>query len=99
MMGLQHLTNLQTLILSFNEIKCIKGLSGCPNLTRLDLNHNFIQKIENLENQSKLKHLNLSNNWISDSRTDLTYLSSKCQSLEELHLKCNPIAGQSNYRI
>ena len=98
MNGLVHLSNLQTLILAFNEIKAIKGLSGCPNLTRLDLNHNFIQKIENLENQGRLKQLNLSNNWISENN-DLTYLSSKCPDLEEFHLKCNPIAAQANYRI
>ena len=51
---LDKLVNLNTLILSFNEIEMIEGLSECKVLKRLDLNHNFIRRIENLENKTNL---------------------------------------------
>ena len=47
--SLQGLTNLQTLILSFNEIEELDGLSNNKALKKLDLNHNFIKVIQNLE--------------------------------------------------
>ena len=42
---LQGLVNLQTLILSFNEIDEIAGLQRNTALKKLDLNHNFIKVI------------------------------------------------------
>ena len=47
--NLNGLMNLQTLILSFNEIEEIEGLSQNASLIKLDLNHNFIRFIRNLE--------------------------------------------------
>ena len=65
--SLEKLVNLNTLILSFNEIEQIEGLpSDCKVLKRLDLNHNFIRRIEGLDNKASLQYLNLTNNWISD---------------------------------
>ncbi len=51
---IDKLINLNTLILSFNEIEAIEGLSECKVLKRLDLNHNFIRRIENLEGKVNL---------------------------------------------
>ena len=96
--GLEKLVNLNTLILSFNEIEQIEGL---PNenkcLKRLDLNHNFIRRIEGLECKSTLMHLNLTNNWISDIN-QIDHLKIYCTNLKELSLKCNPIAAKKSYR-
>jgi Leucine-rich repeat (LRR) protein len=64
---LEKLVNLNTLILSFNEIEQIEGLpTESKALKRLDLNHNFIRRIEGLEGKASLQNLNLTNNWISD---------------------------------
>ena len=52
--NLEKLVNLNTLILSFNEIEIIEGLNECKVLKRLDLNHNFIRRIENLEDKQNL---------------------------------------------
>lgn len=52
--ALDKLVNLNTLILSFNEIEMIEGLGECKVLKRLDLNHNFIRRIENLEGKGNL---------------------------------------------
>ena len=65
--SLEKLVNLNTLILSFNEIEQIEGLPvDGKSLKRLDLNHNFIRRIEGLDGKQELQHLNLTNNWISD---------------------------------
>jgi Leucine-rich repeat (LRR) protein len=53
--ALEKLVNLNTLILSFNEIETIEGLpNDSKSLKRLDLNHNFIRKIEGLEGKGNL---------------------------------------------
>ena len=53
--GLDKLVNLNTLILSFNEIEQIEGLPAEGKaLKRLDLNHNFIRRIEGLESKCNL---------------------------------------------
>lgn len=95
---LERLVNLNTLILSFNEIEQIEGLpqeGKC--LKRLDLNHNFIRRIEGLECKGALMFLNLTNNWISDIN-QIEHLRIYCSSLKELSLKCNPIAAKKSYR-
>lgn len=62
---LDKLINLNTLILSFNEIEVIEGLTENKMLKRIDLNHNFIRKIEGLEGKSNLLKLNLTNNFVN----------------------------------
>lgn len=62
--ALDELINLQTLILSFNQIESIQGLTTQKFLVRLDLNHNFIRVVENLESQESLEFLDLRHNWI-----------------------------------
>lgn len=96
--GLDKLVNLNTLILSFNEIEQIEGLpSEGKALKRLDLNHNFIRRIEGLDTKPNLQHLNLTNNWISDIN-QIDHLRTYCTTLRELSLKCNPIAAKKSYR-
>lgn len=97
--GLDKLVNLNTLILSFNEIEQIEGLPAEGKaLKRLDLNHNFIRRIEGLESKCNLQHLNLTNNWISDIN-QIEHLRTYCgNTLRELSLKCNPIAAKKSYR-
>jgi Leucine-rich repeat (LRR) protein len=96
--ALEKLVNLNTLILSFNEIETIEGLPNeSKSLKRLDLNHNFIRKIEGLEGKGNLQNLNLTNNWISDIN-QIEHLRIHCGNLRELSLKCNPIAAKKSYR-
>ena len=95
---LDKLVNLNTLILSFNEIEQIEGLpTDSKALKRLDLNHNFIRRIEGLEGKASLQNLNLTNNWISDIN-QIEHLKIHCQQIRELSLKCNPIAAKNSYR-
>jgi Leucine-rich repeat (LRR) protein len=49
-----NMDNLQTLILSFNELDKIQGLQNCKQLKRLELNHNFIKEIQGLDNKPLL---------------------------------------------
>ena len=46
MEALDGLVNLEILILSFNQIQEIKGLTKNENLVRLEINNNFIRKID-----------------------------------------------------
>lgn len=94
---MEKLINLNTLILSFNEIDAIEGLQECKVLKRLDLNHNFIRRIENLEGKGNLQSLNLTNNWISEI-SHIDHLRIYTPSLRELSLKCNPISAKKSYR-
>jgi Leucine-rich repeat (LRR) protein len=94
---LSSLTNLVTLILSFNLIKQIEGIENLVNLKKLDLNHNFISKIEGISNLKELNILNLANNWISDIQ-DLEQIADDAIPLNELSLKCNPLAANESYR-
>ena len=53
---------LETLRLSFKEIRCIDNLFGLDKLTKLCLDNNVIDKIENLDSLVNLKWLDLSFN-------------------------------------
>lgn len=52
--SLEGLPNLNTLVLSFNEIEEIEGLNKNPLLKRLELNHNFIRQVLNIEHLNQL---------------------------------------------
>ena len=85
--SLEKLVNLNTLILSFNEIEQIEGLPvDGKSLKRLDLNHNFIRRIEGLDGKQALQHLNLTNNWISDIN-QIEHLRIHSPQLKEVSLK------------
>ena len=69
--GLEHLPQLQKLILDHNKISEINGLEQLKNLKELDLRFNEIREIKGLEHLINLQKLNLSGNPI---RTDEEYL-------------------------
>lgn len=84
--GLDALTKLTTLDLSFNKIKHIKNISHMHELKDLFLVANKISKIEGLEGLSKLTSLELGSNRIREIR-NLDSLA----SLEELWVAKNKI--------
>ena len=67
--GLDGLTSLTSLDLSFNKIKTIKRVNHLTNLTDLYFVQNKIGKIEGLEGLSKLRNLELAANRIRVSGT------------------------------
>jgi len=95
---LGELTNLKTLILSFNEIEEIESLSSCHQLLKLDLHNNFIRKVKGLESKDKLTYLDLTYNWIDEFGESLEHLKKNCPSLKDLFMKCNPISIKRGYR-
>ena len=65
--GLQHATNLTTLVLTYNQLSDISALAGLTNLTQLWLNDTErISDISALANLTNLTWLTLSVNQISD---------------------------------
>ena len=92
------LVNLKTLILSFNEIEEIEGLNHNVKLEKLDLNHNFIRTIQNLQGLAQLTSLDLRSNWLTELQ-QIEHIEQHCMKLQELGLKCNPMANKQSYRI
>ena len=84
--GLEYATNLQTLVLRWNQIHDISALSGLDELEELDAHDNFISDISALSGKSRLGKVILRYNQISDISvlTDLT-------SLGQLDLRANPL--------
>lgn len=89
--GLDTLTNLRTLDLSFNKIKHIKNLSNLNSLTELYFVQNRISKIENLESLPNLTMIELAANRIREIE-NLDHLT----SLKELWLGKNKITSIQN---
>jgi len=88
--GLEDLTHLTNLDLSFNKLKHIKKISHLVNLTDLYFVQNKISTIEGLEGLTKLRNLELAANRIREIR-NLEGLT----SLEELWLGKNKITSIS----
>ncbi|KAF4634081.1 hypothetical protein G7Y89_g4028 [Cudoniella acicularis] len=84
--GLEDLTGLTSLDLSFNKIKHIKKVNHLPNLTDLYFVQNKISTIENLDGLSKLRNLELAANRIREIQNLETLVG-----LEELWLGKNKI--------
>jgi len=84
--GLEYATNLQTLVLRWNQIYDISALSGLDELEELDAHDNFISDISALSGKSRLWKVILRYNKIEDisALTDLT-------SLQQLDLRANPL--------
>ena len=94
--GLEILPNLKILVLSFNNITKIENIESLKKLERLELAYNQLQRIENLYTLHNLRILELNNNYLSKLE-ELCLLESN-QQLEEISLKCNPMASSKNYR-
>lgn len=98
--GLEDLTKLTTLDLSFNKIKHIKKVNHLINLTDIYFVQNKIVTIENLEGLTKLRNLELAANRIRDIQNLDTLVG-----LEELWLGKNKITqmmgldGLTNLKI
>ncbi|MCJ1361773.1 hypothetical protein MMC16_000873 [Acarospora aff. strigata] len=89
--GLEELTNLISLDLSFNKIKHIKNVNHLRNLKDIYFVQNRIQKIEGLEGLEKLRNLELAANRIREIENLETLTS-----LEELWLGKNKITQLKN---
>ncbi|MFX0102265.1 MAG: leucine-rich repeat domain-containing protein [Candidatus Hodarchaeota archaeon] len=61
-LGLEHLTGLKRLDLSYNHISRITGLDNLTNLEKLDLSNNDLESIDGLENLVSLRSLKLKRN-------------------------------------
>jgi len=83
--GLQALSNLRILNLSYNVISVVEGLNNLENLLELNLAENSIRKFENFESLGKLQRLNLSGNQISRIPPNIH----KLRSLQVIRLSRN----------
>ena len=105
--GLEHATQLQTLILSNNKIANIDVLAGLSNLTELNLgpaevggqwmNNNAISDISALRGLTRLVKLDLAGNFISDisplaGLTNMDILYLGTNSISDI----SPLAGLTN---
>ena len=88
--GLEHATNLKSLVLGHNVISDLTPLANLTNLTRLGLGENAISDVTPLANLTALESLGLRDNQI----TDVTPLAGLV-NLERLRLRNNPIADLS----
>ena len=85
--GLKEMKKLRLLNLSNNQITSLDNLNGDTALERLDISNNRVCKLFPQKDLTAVKYLNLSNNMISGSLSPLEPMA----SLEEIHLKGNPI--------
>lgn len=94
--GLSQLTGLQTLIASHNQLEDMQGLEPCLAIKSVDLSHNNIESVIALPQHRDLYSLDLSFNQIRalDNIRTLAHLHMQC-----LHLRGNPIATGSGYRL
>ena len=84
--GLDQLTDLIILDLSYNNISEINGLDSLHDLKKLDLEGNKITEIKGLDNLTKLKTLNLSQNNINELKG-----LQNLKNLENLRIRQNPV--------
>ncbi|MBD3255552.1 MAG: hypothetical protein GF383_10685 [Candidatus Lokiarchaeota archaeon] len=85
---LAHLTGLEELNISQNEVRILDVSSELPNLRRLDLSNNQIEKIVRIKNLPKLEFLDLCVN-------PLTALEGfgHLPSLKEIHIYQSPVVS------
>ena len=74
--GLQSLTNLKVLNLSYNAITVIEGLDHLHLLVELNLAENSIRRLENMGNLGQLQRLNIAGNQISRIPESISCLKS-----------------------
>lgn len=91
-----RLAGLHTLILAFNQIESMAGLSALVHLTHLDLGHNLLQRIEGLAGLARLTVCHLNNNALA-RLDDLELFALHCPNLVELNLSQNPMCSAKTY--
>ncbi|KAG9272494.1 dynein regulatory complex subunit 3-like [Astyanax mexicanus] len=96
--GLEILTNLECLDLSYNKIKVIEGLDTLVKLKQLNLSMNNISVIENMDTLEHLQHLSLAHTRISQLDNTVEYLR-RFKNLRSLRLAGNPISRETNYTL
>jgi TonB family protein len=64
--GLEHATNLQALLLPFNEISDLSPLAALPQLRVLQVRYNRIRDLSPISNVAKLESLDLRHNEVTD---------------------------------
>jgi len=84
--GVEALTGLRNVNVSFNQIDDLTPLASLPKLQVLYVTHNNIDDVDSLSDSSELKELALSKNNVSDV-SDLYKLA----KLKKLYLQSNPI--------
>ncbi|MEW5304785.1 MAG: hypothetical protein WDW36_007372 [Sanguina aurantia] len=95
--GLPALTELQVLVLSYNELCRIERLSDFSSLTRLDLSHNRLSQVEGLGGLGRLQRLDLSSNQICRLE-EVHSLRRQVSTLTHLDLGSNPVSCDKAYR-
>ncbi|KAH9154748.1 hypothetical protein AeRB84_003209 [Aphanomyces euteiches] len=91
-----NLTHLETLILSFNELRRIECLDGLKSLKFLDFGYNILRSLDNVSNLVQLKTLLLNNNLLyrfEDVRS-LSHLQ-----VHTLDMRNNAICDAKRYRL
>ena len=97
--GLEHATNLTTLVLTTNHIRDLMPLAGLTNLNTLDLYGNHIVSFMPLKGLVNLEKLNLKHNRTNDitplvGLTKLTELNLQANSIEDI----TPLKGLTSLR-
>lgn len=98
--GLESLTKLKWLDLSFNMIEEIKGLDNLRELEDLSLFSNRITQLDGLENLEKLNVLSVGSNEIQSLEESVRYLHKLRNNLEVLKIKDNAFreTGEKDYK-
>jgi len=79
---------LDSIFLSYNQLKYIAGFEKCPNLTVLDLKSNKLEKLNpDISLLKELKTLDISNNDLSDIPTEIGFMT----KLVRVSLEGNPL--------
>ena len=95
--GLGHLTQLQWLDLSFNNIEKIEGLETLVNLTDLSLHHNQIHTIEGLDALTKLDVLSIGDNQLETLEGAPVLYLRQFKSLRSINMSGNAMCDDPNY--
>ena len=98
--GLESLTKLKWLDLSFNMIEVIKGLENLRELEDLSLFSNRIVALEGLDTLEKLNVLSVGSNAIASLEDSVKYLHKLRNNLEVLKIKDNAFreTGEKDYK-
>jgi len=81
-------SKLDSLLLSFNQLKIVRGLQNVPYLTVLDLKNNKLERLDpSLSSLKELKTLDVSNNDLTDIPSEVGFMT----KLVRISLEGNPL--------